>query len=193
MWTRQASKAELDAGLANNAFPWPRLKTGRWYSNSIDTGGAVSNGPGIIVYHPWLFPRGGTFDRITLEVITAVAASNVRIGVYSDDGTGNPSALIQEFGSIDSTTVGTKILTINWSTTPGSLYHVATLPQGGTPGIRGGTRGWFQVPTFGATPPAGTAFAQYNNAGGQNGALPNVPPAPNVALQFPHSMWLRSA
>ena len=62
---------------------------------------------------PLLVTQPTKFDTITCQVTTLGSGSNVRMGIYADDGTGAyPGALIFDSGSISSATTGAKEVTI---------------------------------------------------------------------------------
>lgn len=62
---------------------------------------------------PLLITQPTKFDTITCQVTTLGSGSNVRMGIYADDGTGAyPGALIFDSGSISSATTGAKEATI---------------------------------------------------------------------------------
>lgn len=168
-----------------------RFRAGRWYTNGIDTGGGVANGNGFPVYSPFVFGRSARFDRIGLEVTSAVAGSVVRMGAHFDDGTGMPGALIQDFGTLDSSSLGQKSIVIDWQPLAGA-YQLVTVNQGvGTPSVRANQRSWWPIGAFAAANV--TAQAQYPSGGGVPGALPSVAAVPNVGIQFSPTIWLRAA
>jgi len=109
-----------------------------------------------------------TFDRIGIEVTTAVASSTVRLGIFQCVG-GVPTTRVLDAGTIDSSTTGAKEITISQSLSPG-LYVLLAVAQGGASGatVRGRTG------SFGITPPQ-TSIGNQNTQGfttaGVSGAL----------------------
>lgn len=87
---------------------------------------------------PILIVDSITVDRITCEVTTAVAATAVRLGIYSDSVTrpGYPGALVLDAGTVDSTSTGVKEITISQALSPG-VYWLVGVAQGGAPTLRG--------------------------------------------------------
>lgn len=75
-----------------------------------------------------------TFDRIACRVQTAVAGSTVRLGIYADNGSGRPGALILDAGTVDAATDGVKEIVISQSLAAG-LYWVGSVSQGGAPNL----------------------------------------------------------
>jgi len=89
---------------------------------------------------PFVAPdRGATVDRMEVYVTTGVAATNIRLGIYSNlSETGlYPGTLLVDAGAASSATSATKItLTISQALTPGQLYWVVCVSNG-APTIRG--------------------------------------------------------
>ena len=83
---------------------------------------------------PFYVPVAQSFDRIAINITTA-AAGNARLGIYADDGTVYPGALILDAGVITTGTTGIRALTISHTLTPG-LYWLARL-QDATPSLQG--------------------------------------------------------
>lgn len=109
-----------------------------------------------------------TFDRIGIEVTSAIASSTVRLGIFRCVG-GIPSTLVLDAGTIDSSTTGAKEITISQSLTPG-LYVLLAVAQGGASGATVRARSG----AYGINPPQ-TTIANQNNQGfsvaGVSGAL----------------------
>ena len=85
---------------------------------------------------PFWVGSAHTFDRIGAEVTVAGASGTVvRLGIYTDNGSGMPSALVLDAGTIAGDTVAAQEITISTTLNPG-LYWLAAVPQGGTPTMR---------------------------------------------------------
>lgn len=85
------------------------------------TGGAASSWDEI-TYTPWVIDRTVSLTRIGVEVTTiSGAAAAPRIAIYGDTS-GKPGALILDCGSVDSTTLGIKELTIAQSLNAGRYW-----------------------------------------------------------------------
>jgi hypothetical protein len=70
------------------------------------------------IYAPVAVPLAS----IGLQVTTAVASTTIRLGIYADNGSGMPGALILDAGTIDSSTTGFKEITISQAVGPGLLW-----------------------------------------------------------------------
>lgn len=133
---------------------------------------------------PYIEGKGGTLDRMAINVNVAVASTTVRFGIYSSTSNDNlyPNALVVDAGEIDSTTVGTKTQTISASLTKGSLYWFVLIADNSTATLTGPTiRGIAaaSMPNILGTSSAfGTTPNTYLSITGQTyGALPNTFPA----------------
>ena len=91
-----------------------RYKSSRYYyvsSPGANTGGTQNNQQMKAV--PWPVAERIVIDRLFVDISTAGnAGSLVRLGVYSDDGTGEPGALLVNAGTIDASTTGVKEITL---------------------------------------------------------------------------------
>jgi hypothetical protein len=99
--------------------------------------GAATSAPTQSEAHAvaWFIPYAQTFDRVCVTCTTLAASSVIRAGVYADNGSGYPGALISDWGTMDTSTTGDKTITVSWSPTPG-LYWMVGVAQGGTPTVR---------------------------------------------------------
>ena len=87
---------------------------------------------------PFYVGKTTSFDVLAVQVTAAGASSNVRMGIYADDGNLFPSTLINESVAISSATTGMKEHTIptgNQSFSPG-LYWLAFECMATAPTIR---------------------------------------------------------
>lgn len=91
---------------------------------------------GTLYTHPVWVPRSVVLDRIGAEVTTGAASSTVTLGVYRDNGAGDPSALLFDAGTIDGNSATAQEITINRRLAGPALYHFASLVAGGTPTLR---------------------------------------------------------
>lgn len=102
------------------------FKSGRYYTADGAEGKDSSQNLAVadkIWYIPFLVPVVTTFDRIGVEVTTAQAASNLRLGIYSDSS-GVPGARVLDAGTVASATTGAKTITISQALSAG-LYWLA--------------------------------------------------------------------
>ncbi len=92
---------------------------------SVTVGSPTANNMRAV---PFMSGRGGTLDRIGIEVTTAVAG-NIRIGIY--DNTSDtylyPNNLLVDSGDINTSTTGMKTAIINPTLNPNSLYWFVIL------------------------------------------------------------------
>lgn len=66
---------------------------------------------GVVWWFPYPVTTSRTVTDIGIEVTTGVAASNIRLALYGDDGTGRPGNLIEESGAISTAASGLKTYT----------------------------------------------------------------------------------
>lgn len=79
-------------------------------------------------FRPFLTQATFYTDALTIRVITEQAASNARLGFYAtNDSDGLPREMIEDLGTIDTTTSGTKVATFaaNRLLRIGELYWLA--------------------------------------------------------------------
>ena len=155
---------------------------------ATSTNGAMGNGTGR--FSPWTVRRTMQLVRIGAEVTAAgEAGSVVRLGIYADDGTGYPGALVLDAGTIAGTSATVQEITIAQVLTPG-LYWIGGVVQNAPttqPTLRSiamDLTGLVPL-TGGTTPtvnhPAGVGFVGF----GMTGALPSTWPTatPNISSQ----------
>ena len=75
---------------------------------ALTTGSMAAN---ILRAVPLLSASQAVLEAVGVEVTTLNAAATIRLGVYADDGTGYPGALIQDLGTVSPATIGVKIVT----------------------------------------------------------------------------------
>jgi hypothetical protein len=140
------------------------------------SGSDVTTSPGQNVVSFVPFPVWGSLvvSSIGVEVTTLVAATTGRLGIYRDNGKGQPGALIIEAPSvIDTSTAGPKevALASPISLSPG-LYWLALVSQGGVGGVGFRGRGTAFIGGFvGETSIANANITMWAQAG-VAGALP---------------------
>lgn len=101
---------KFGSDIANSASATPR-----YYCSEIAYVSATpSMFSGTMYFVPLIVEPGQTYTRIGAEVISVVAASTMRMGLYAaDSSTGGPGTLIVDAGTIDTATSGTKEITIS--------------------------------------------------------------------------------
>lgn len=173
------SDAAAARGTLAAATAPPPLKTGRYYFPISQHGSATSSalGNGTLRLAPWLVDRAITIDRIGGE-ITSIgdAGSKLRLGIYSDDGSGYPGALVLDAGQIAADSATVQELACNLTLQPG-LYWIGAAVQSVTatqPTVRTLSSVWTPpVPlNFGSILPATGSTTFGYQQGGVTGALP---------------------
>lgn len=101
-----------------------QLTSGRYYFTgtpaATSTSNTLTNTQLRLV--PWYVPSSCTLSRIGAEVTaTGEAGSKIRLGIYADDGTGMPGALVLDAGQIAGDSATVQELTISQDLSPG-LY-----------------------------------------------------------------------
>lgn len=111
-------------------------KTGRWGGPTIIANGSQANSvttEARLVAVPWVVCKGGTIDRIGISVDTAGGSGAVvRLGVYEDDGSGYPGALLLDAGTATTTANFTEVnITVSQAVKSMTLYWLVHVAQGG--------------------------------------------------------------
>ncbi|MEU8334805.1 hypothetical protein [Micromonospora tulbaghiae] len=170
---------------------------GRYYTvpASGKATATIPNGDGALACTPFYVGQVRAFDRIGIEITTAAASTNVRLGIYADNGGGLPGALVLDAGTVDASTTGAKELTISTGLLAAGLYWVAAVPQGGSPTFRALAGAAWQI---GVTSLAAvTSSVVYGGgstvAAAVPGALPSTFPTINNFLVNPPVIALRAA
>lgn len=158
-------------------FAQPPWQSGRYYSPgrgaSLST--SVILGNGSMRAYPAYVPNAVTLSRIGSEITGAGdAGSKLRLGIYTDDGTGRPGSLVIDAGTIAGDSVAVQEITISQALGSGVFWFVAvvqivTVTQ---PTVRTTQppSGWGDVGV--AAPGAGQEDRMFAFAAGVTGALP---------------------
>lgn len=135
-----ASWVSID--MYGSTQPDPRLNpvSGYYYgpaNNNTTAGSTQSLANDRIVAVPFLVGSAGfTADRIGIEVTGAAASSSIKILIYNSNSAGTlPDTLLLNAGTVDSSTTGTKELTISQALSANTLYWLAVVSNG-APTIR---------------------------------------------------------
>lgn len=111
--------------------------SGLWYAGDVigqdSTVGLQNNTEALI---PFTVGKSKSFDRIGVEVTTAVAATTGHLAIRNDSANGPGSIVVVAAGTIDMSTTGAKELTIA-QLLPAGSYWVSVTSHGGAPTIRG--------------------------------------------------------
>lgn len=108
-----------------------RLVTGGYYLTSSPSVAAAVNslGNGTLRLAPWVLDWTTAIDRIGGEItVVGEAGSKLRLGIYADNGTGYPGALVVDAGQIAGDVVATAELTVALTLDPG-LYWIGGAVQ----------------------------------------------------------------
>lgn len=106
------------------------FKSNVWYYLGLTATTANTLGNGTLRLCPVFIPIEKTLDRIGAEITGAgESGSTLRLGIYRDDGTGFPGALLLDAGTIDATSATVQQITINQVITPG-VYWIGGAVQG---------------------------------------------------------------
>ncbi len=199
---RLADGASVAAFVSAVGMSWTQAKaqTGlftalRYYAAPSSARTTASLADGVACAHPFWVGQPTSFDKIGVEVTTAVAASAVRLGIYADNGRGNPGARIVDAGTVDSSTTGAKELTIAVTLQPG-LYWLVSVAQGGAPTLRALNGTLYPVGAGSlatATGSGGIFTGLITAAGSVPGALPSAYPAISNYQAFSPVIALRCA
>ena len=87
---------------------------------------------------PFIAGRGGTIDRIAVNVTTLAASGVMRCGIYDSTSDTNlyPNALILDSGELSTASTGVKSATVSQALTAGKLYWFVTLTGTAAPTLR---------------------------------------------------------
>lgn len=152
-------------------------------------GGGFAFSNGALFVHPFPIPRALTATRIGVDItIVGSAGSLVRMGIYLDDGTGKPGALLLDAGTVIGTGAGLILATISQALSPGFVW-VGAVNQGAP--VTNATLGYFNIGTF-PSPFGGGGYFQAWSAAGVTGALP-ASGAAFVRDNTPMAVSLRAA
>jgi hypothetical protein len=140
---------------------------------------------------PFLVPTSQTFDRIAIRV-TIAAGTNARMGIYADDGSVAPGALILDSGAISTASTGVKEVTINNTLGPGALIWLALVADG-APTIRAVAVGAQSSVFLGLASDLGTAWGSHLYRAFSYAALPNPFGSPTIGTSTIPGIFLRKA
>lgn len=111
----------------------------RYYSSpcnatALTTAALTAN---VLYAMPLVLERRTTLNAIQINVTTSRASSNIRVGIYSDNGNLNPANLIIDVGSQASTTTGIKTYTTGIPITLDAGVYWLVCVSNSNPAIRG--------------------------------------------------------
>jgi len=123
---------------------WPK-RTGatadRWYYGTASPNVAAAGGSftsNTLYAHPLIVPVTRTIDRLCFTITTSQPNSFAQMGIYIDNGSGYPDALVYQSAQFDCTTVVNKVDTPGTPVTVsgGYLYWLVYGCNNGSVGIR---------------------------------------------------------
>lgn len=161
------------------AVPW---KAGRYYLPiSPGAAGAATLGNNTCRAVPALIGQATPIVRLGAEITAAGQAGSVlRLGVYADDGTGYPGALIVDAGTIPGDAVAVAELTVAATLPAGLVWFAAVVQNAPTtqPTVRTASNPALPIPVpIGPTLPGPSVTAVGYATAGLSGALPATFPA----------------
>lgn len=132
----KASATDYDAewidASAGGGFPEPGVTAGDYIPTPIAViGGYVTPAIANMRMMPVRVRKTQTFDRIGFVAQTSDATTVARVGIYADNGSSRPGALVLDAGTVSLASNGAKTVTIN-QTLDAGLYWVALVSQVGT-------------------------------------------------------------
>lgn len=114
-------KVLQNIGYASGNYYFPCSQHGQSTSATL--------GNGTLRLVPWIVPEALTIVRIGGDIGTVgEAGSKLRLGIYSDDGTGYPGALLIDAGQIAGDSATVQELTISQALAPG-IYWIGGAVQ----------------------------------------------------------------
>lgn len=175
------SDANVTAATVGPNWWQPGYLTGNYYFCNSYFGPSTNSGLGFgtLRVTAWTVHSAVTITRLFAEHTVAQTGTTLRIGIYADNGSGQPGALVLDAGTINTAnTAGVQEITVSQALTPG-LYWVGGAVQGaGTqPTIRTINNTAVGVPYFSplgtSLPGAGLSIAYWGMTG-VTGALPST-------------------
>ena len=163
-----AASPEVWAG----AGPTMNGRTGDYWASPVAKSTLVTVAGTMYLHAVWV-PVNCTLDRISAQPTVGAVGSTITLGIYEDNGFGDPGALLLDAGTIDGNVVAASEITISRSLIGNRLYHIAALVQGGVPTMRSLSGTWTGRNTT-ATNAMGAAVRAGRTLSGVSGtALPN--------------------
>ena len=181
-----ATTGQLKAQLGGKSRPLDRQETcnfvvppvGEYIQTTTGCGASTSTLAGAanrIDLFPFIPGRDFDFDRLAVNVTTAVASALAKIVIYSTDEMGRPDALLLETGTLDLSATGSRTVDATFSLRQGRCYwfglrHSSTATvsiwqayatpdiNGGTAPSVGGRKVLRRLVTFGSAAPATWGF-----------------------------------
>lgn len=190
--------ADATAGAAawTELSPYPThpgLVTNRYYGSYADgnTLTTAAYTTGTIKAVPIFLSTGLNFNRVGVEVTTrsSVSSAVVRLALYNNGPDGNPGTLAADLGTMSTTTIGAKEISINANVSGTQFFWLAyMINQGISMRATASTTGSF---ILGRTSTSGTGVNSVS-ANYTYGAMPaNFPDNPTGDTTNPPFIWFR--
>lgn len=119
-----------DYRIVNTIRP---LLSGQWRSVLGSSQGTGTHGANVERAQLIALPPGTILQAVAISVVTLAASSAVRLGARAD-ASGRAGTLLADWGTVDTTTTGTKTLAISYTVPAGvSRLWLTATAQGGAP------------------------------------------------------------
>lgn len=175
--------------LPGSAPAATRWRSGQYYTSpAVSAAATAAPTQNTMRAHPLDVPHDVTVDRIAVEVTGAGGAGSVvRLGIYLDDGTGVPGALLLDAGAgIDGTSATGQAITISQALSRGRLWLACVSQVGTVPTMRALAGGVAGV-DLGTTIATNVAVG-YQSGTSTSGALPASFGTPTGGVVVPKIM-----
>lgn len=189
-WSARACMATLNAETTANPSTFGRRRV----SGHIGAlGSSYALSANTLYFAPYRSEYGGEVSSIGIPITAVAAGKSIRLGLFACDAVGKPGALLAETGALSVASTGDVSGSVTSIAIPPGYYWIGMVSDG-TPSIRSGTIGDYQLPvgmadwgytgrsvpralyysyTFGAMPSSGPAMssmtvdaAPYNGGAG---------------------------
>lgn len=176
--TRRGSGSVAPSAVSAGSLLMPMVRTGNLYyripTGVIQSTATLVDGAGS--YIPLMVPVACTLTECGVEVVTTAGAAGsvVRLGIYADHSTtpGIPQTLIQDFGTVATTSTGNQVITgLSVQLQPFTTYWLVNIAQG-SPATQPTVRIFSASAAYGSTSLAAYMWSAYQTFGSTLGALP---------------------
>ena len=205
-WTSVASikGAQGATGSTASTVDASTVGPGWWPSSYVSGNYYFCNGYGATtatgygdnnkaIVSPWTVTASITITRLFVEITTSAASTNYRIGIWNDNGYGQPGTLVLDAGTVSATSTGVKEVTVSQALSAGQ-YWVGGAAQGGYPYLR--APGYWQ--TNNPPMPLGTSLSgnfitqgYYGYTTAFSGAFSNWPTTGITLTAFTHRVGFK--
>lgn len=106
-----------------------RWNTDTYICQVLNAASTVAMAANTLYAVPIFIENRGTATKIGVNVTTLVAATNVRLAIYRDNGNGQPGLLVVDGGTVTTSSTGNREVTISTVLDPG-MYWLAMVGDG---------------------------------------------------------------